>query len=50
MTDSELGRDLQRVAEEQDAIGRVADVVASDATPGEVLDEVVAHASQLMGV
>jgi len=50
MTDSELGRDLHRVAAEQDAIGRVADVVASDATPGEVLDEVVAQASQLMGV
>jgi signal transduction histidine kinase len=50
MTDSELGRDLHQVAEEQDAIGRVADVVASDATPGEVLDEVVAQASQLMGV
>ncbi|MCW2992912.1 MAG: sensor kinase [Conexibacter sp.] len=50
MTEADLGRDLHRVAEEQDAIGHVADLVASDATPDEILDEVVAQASQLTGV
>jgi signal transduction histidine kinase len=48
--DAELGPDLHQVAEEQDAFGHVADLVASDATPDEVLDEVVAQAAQLTGV
>jgi len=35
VTEAEVGRDLDQVAQEQDAIGRVAELVASDATLAE---------------
>ena len=48
--DAELDRALQQLVEEQEAIHRVAELVARDATPDEVLDEVATQTSELLGV
>ena len=50
MTEADLGGNLHRAADELDALGRVADLVAADAPPGDVFDEVVAQAAELTGV
>ncbi|MCW2984789.1 MAG: sensor kinase, partial [Conexibacter sp.] len=46
----ELAQELQQVSQEQEAMRHVAELVAADATPDEVLDDVVRQTSRLMGV